>query len=284
MKVLGDVDVSPAEYLTLACAACQEVARRSNVDALFVKGVSAQRQFPLRTRAGSDVDVLVRPDHVSRYVDALQQAGWVLMRDSNALDLSNHAVVLEHPVFACTVDVHRNFPGFDADAGEVFDAMWQDREHVAVAGRPCDAPSRIHHGSLLIVNAARTAGSVEARQVWEGWSDEERSAARVSIASFKGESAAATQLPAAFQAAGQARYWQVVADRPTGTAMWLARLWDTPTWGARLRLLGHAALPPAQWGEPDRLSRRLRRLPAHWAKGLKQLPAAVRRMVELRRG
>ncbi|WP_374929100.1 hypothetical protein [Kytococcus sedentarius] len=114
------MDVSPAEYLTLACAACQEVARGARVDALFVKGVAAQRQFPLRTRAGSDVDVLVRPEHVSRYVDALQQAGWVLRRDSNALDLSNHAVVLEHPTFACTVDVHRNFPGFDAAAGDVF--------------------------------------------------------------------------------------------------------------------------------------------------------------------
>ena len=284
MNGLGEIDVSPAEYLTLACAACQEVARRSNVDALFVKGVAAQRQFPLRTRAGSDVDVLVRPDHVSRYVDALQQAGWVLMRESSELDLSNHAIVLEHAVFACTVDVHRNFPGFEADAGEVFDEMWRGREALDVAGRQCDAPSRIHHGALLIVNAARTAGSVEARQVWQGWSEQERSSARVAIAGFMGESAAATQLPQEFQGGDTARYWQVVADRPTGTAMWLARLWDTPTWGARLRLLGHAALPPARWGEPDRLSRRLRRLPVHWAKGLRQLPAAVRRMVELRRG
>ena len=277
-------DVRAAEYLTLACAACQEVARRSEVDALFVKGVVAQRQFPTRARAGSDVDVLVRPDHLDRFVGALQSAGWVLMRESNELDLSNHAVVLEHAVFACTVDVHRNFPGFEAPAGEVFEAMWAGREAVEVAGRPVEVPSPVHHGMLLIVNAARSEGSQEARTVWESWSPSERDQARQGMAAFKGDSAAATQLPQEFQGGGTSRYWQVVADRPTGTAMWLARLWDTPGWGARLRLVGHAALPPARWGEPDSLAHRLRRVPGHWAKGARQLPGAVWRMLELRRG
>lgn len=279
--VTSGQDLTIAERLRLAQAACHEVARAAGVDLLFVKGTVAADQFPTRSKVGSDVDALVRPEQVERYVEALQRAGWVLMRRSSGLDLSNHAIVLEHPVFACTVDVHRFFPGFEAPPEVVFERLWAHRGQVTSAGHDVPVPSVVHHGLLLIVNAARSAGSSEARTIWNAWGSAEHEQAKVAVDLLGAQAAAATQLPDVF-GASDSRYWQVVADNPTGVSMWLARLADTRGLAPRLRLVGHALVPPPRWGEQDRCLGRLLRVPGHWAKGARQLPAAVRRLRSMR--
>ena len=281
--MITQVALSLDERLRVAHAACNYLAQRSGADLLSVKGVAAMAQFPSRTNVGTDVDVIVRPRHVGRFVQALEEAGWVLMRESSELDLSSHAIVLEHPLFACSVDVHRYFPGFTADPDAVFSDLWADRVPVVIAGVTCWVPDAVHHGAVLIVNAARTRGSEEATRVWTGWGDRERSAARSFISEFGGQAPAATQLPGEFDLT-RSYYWQVVADHPTGAAMWLARLWETPGIATRLRLLAHALVPPPRWGRRETPLQRAARVPRHWAKGLSQLPGALRRINRMRRG
>lgn len=274
---------NPEERLRLALAACQWSAQAAGVDILFVKGVAAFEQMPSRPSVGTDVDLIVRPAHVGTYVHELEKAGWVVMRAADSLDLSNHAVVLEHPEYACTVDVHRHFPGFGAAPEVVFQDLWTSRVPLVVAGILCGAPSPVHHGVVLIVNAARSSGSDEACKVWGAWSEAERGHAREIIRRLEAEPVAGTQLPGEFDAS-RSYYWQVVADHPTGTAMWLARLAETTGVISRLRMVVHALVPPAAWGLGETRLDRARRAPSHWVKGLRQLPDAVQRLWSMRRG
>lgn len=274
-------EVEVRERLDLIHALCQYVADSSGVDILAVKGAVAREQFTARTRIGTDVDVLVRPGQADRFVEALTRGGWTIGRDAHDLDLSNHAVVLEHPLWGLTIDVHRHFPGFSASPTDVFRCLWAEREYIRLGGRNCAVPKRCAHGAVLIVNAARNPMDHDARLVHDGWTSREFGRSVTMVHELGGAQAAATRLPELFHPERRSYYWQVVSNQPTGTAMWLARIWDTPGVMPRLRLLAYALVPPPLWGERNGWAQRLRRTPEHWAKGLRQLPGAVRRLVRM---
>lgn len=276
-------DLRLEERLELVHALCQHVSDERGIDILPVKGVVASRQFTARARLGSDVDLLVRPGQTDALRAALNACGWRVGSESHELDLSNHAVVLEHPVWGVTIDLHRHFPGFAAPAEEVFAALWERRKVETLAGRQCVVPDRVGHGAVLIVNSARNPHSAEAQMVKAWWSPEELEVGVRLVRQLGGSDAAATRLPDLFDPESSTRYWRVVSDNPTGTAMWLARIWDTPGVLPRLRLLGHALLAPSVWGRDNRLTRRIARTPQHWVKGARQLPGAATRMVKMLR-
>lgn len=274
-------DVKVRERLDLVHALCQYAADSAGVDILAVKGAVARAHFADRTRVGTDADVLVRPGQADRFVAELTRAGWAIGRDAHELALSNHAVVLEHPLWAVTIDVHRHFPGFSSSPTDVFHALWERRERIVLGGWQCAVPSRSAHGAVLIVNAARNPVDADTQLVHDGWTSEEFEEGVALVHALGGVDAAATRLPELFRPERPSRYWQVVSDHPTGAAMWMARVWDTPGFLPRVRLLGFAMVPPAQWGMDNSPVARLRRVPSHWAKGARQFPGAVLRMARM---
>lgn len=278
---MKQADVRVVERLDLIHALCQYVADSEAIDILAVKGAVARRHFEGRGGSGSDADILVRPGHADRYVGALQRAGWSIGRDAHELDLSNHAVVLENPLWACTIDVHRHFPGFASSAVDVFEELWRRREPMMVGGRTCWVPSRAAHGAVLIVNAARNPAERDTKLVLDAWTAGELREGVGMVNALGGADAAATRLPELFRPEKPSHYWRVVSDRPTGAAMWMARIWDTPGLVSRLRLVGYALVPPPVWGQDNSLRHRVRRVPAHWSKGARQFPGAALRMARM---
>ncbi|WP_062530193.1 nucleotidyltransferase family protein [Demequina rhizosphaerae] len=148
---------SVVESVPLAHALAGEVARRSGVRALVVKGPAADAHGLRAPRVSSDADVLVPPDGAGSYLRALDACGWRERPTSDAVGpTSAHSVTLIHPEWPCDIDAHVRFPGFLVDPQVVFDELWRRRQPLDVAGRKLDMVDR--SGAILIaaLHALRT--------------------------------------------------------------------------------------------------------------------------------
>lgn len=123
------------ESSPLLHALVARTARDSGTRALIIKGPLAEVQGLREHKTSADVDVLVHPCDLNRYLAALTAYGWTRVRVSATPSiLPSHAVTLTHRRWPQTVDVHHYFPGMLAEAGRVFEALWQRRHSVDFAG------------------------------------------------------------------------------------------------------------------------------------------------------
>src|SRR5262245_30376280 len=81
----------------LTHAQLQAIADEAGVDLLHLKGPAVSEE--LGRRSSSDADVLVRPAHLQRYLDALTRHGWSLYTDFAHGSSFGHAANYRHPVW-----------------------------------------------------------------------------------------------------------------------------------------------------------------------------------------
>ncbi|MFL6176774.1 MAG: nucleotidyltransferase family protein [Ornithinibacter sp.] len=154
-EVAEALDVPLRVRVELAHAAVQALADRAGVDVLHVKGPAVHPGLRDSGRAGTDVDVIVRPSGVEALMGALDAHGWRVETTFDAGSAFDHAANLYHPSWGL-LDVHRHYPGMDRDPAGTFDRLWADRTCMALAHVSCAVPDPIAQSLVLLLHAART--------------------------------------------------------------------------------------------------------------------------------
>ena len=237
-----------------AHASLQALAEDDGVDLLHIKGPAVDTSLlALREPDGDqpddvaepvprhsvDADVLVRPSHVERLIDAMQRHHWTTLyrfEDGSAFE---HATTMTHP-FLALVDVHRRFPGIGGDAEAAFDRLWSDRHSTTIGGYPCAVPSVTAQRLVLIVHAARGGrlDHTDIRRSWTEATDEERAAVQRLADDVGAEVAlaAGTGRLNEYEGAQDHALWLALATGESATPrVWWARVRAAPTWRAALR-------------------------------------------------
>lgn len=228
-------------------AALQVLAEDHGVDLLHIKGPAVDDSLGGATRQSIDADVLVRPAHVDRLIAAMHEHGWSTQyrfEDGSAFE---HASTLVHP-FLAPVDVHRRFPGIDADPAAAFDRLWADRESKDLAGMPCAVPSLAAQRLVLIVHAAR-GGRLQDPDIQRSWTESSANerADVVSLAQGIGADVAlAAGTGRLDEFVGEPGYelWRVLSTGERSRAkLWAARVRAAPSKRAALRTAVRLVVP-----------------------------------------
>ena len=151
------------EGVLLAHALVARIAEQVGARVLFIKGPTAVALGVRPNRPSTDVDVLVDPAAFEAVICALRSCGWEARFDAptfpHVTDLSfEHSEHLLHPDWPCDIDAHYNFPGFLASPDEVFEALWERRTTVAVAGRDVPTPDDLGQALVVALHALRDPG------------------------------------------------------------------------------------------------------------------------------
>ena len=163
--------IPPSIRVELAHAAVCNLARRAGVDLLVVKGPGMDPLVGFKGRASADVDVLVRPDEVGRFLDLVKAHGWWARDRFETGSPFGHSTTLFHPTWG-DLDVHRLIPGIGVDPSVAFDVFWASRIDVTLGGQPCPHPQPAAQALVLVLHAARSEGSPRAGQdVVHAWTD-----------------------------------------------------------------------------------------------------------------
>lgn len=133
------------------------VAADAGVRALSIKGAFAAEYGLRESRSSADADVMIEPSEVSRLRRALEVRGWHTRAGRmppTFIDL--HSVTLINDSWPCDLDLHRFFPGFFADADQVFELLWRNRDAHRAGGSVVLTPSRAGMAVIVALHAART--------------------------------------------------------------------------------------------------------------------------------
>lgn len=240
------VDVPWPARLPLAHAAIQAHADHAGVDTLLIKGCATDERLCVPGRISTDVDVLVHPEHASRFIADLTSAGWCTLTTFRTGSIFRHAQTMRHPAWGL-VDVHRFFPGFQGEASATFRALWRDRMRTTIAGYPCAVPSLVDQALLLVVHAARGAMTIRqdvthlrgvlSPQEWEVLRQ------RAEWLNAQVAFAAATGQLHDYRHDPSHDLWAVLSRGGTRSQEWRARLRAAGTLRGKIRLALGAPLP-----------------------------------------
>lgn len=159
--------------LHLTHAVMQAVADDAGVDIVHVKGPSVAPELRTAPRMSMDVDVLVRPAHLPKFLAALREHGWRELTSFAEGSSFAHAANWGHRHWA-NVDVHRYFPGPRAAHDRVFEALWVSRQLVQIAHTRCAVPDLAAQVLILALHEARAHRGVGSFEAWELSGDERR--------------------------------------------------------------------------------------------------------------
>ncbi|CAH0213873.1 hypothetical protein SRABI76_02335 [Microbacterium oxydans] len=174
----GTDDGVELAYLLVA-----RVAREHGIRVLAVKGPMAAEYGLRPSRSVADADILVEPNGFDRLHALMLERGWHPRSGREAPRfLAWHSRTLIHDSWPCDIDMHRYFPGFLAEAGEVFDALWADRRVRGGNYGTVLVPSRAGMAAIVALHAARSPSEARSRvesqtvadAIREGFSDDER--------------------------------------------------------------------------------------------------------------
>ncbi|MEI5583937.1 MULTISPECIES: hypothetical protein [unclassified Agromyces] len=227
--------------LHLGRAAVQVLAERSRVDLLHIKGDAVEAAVRPPSSPGSDVDVLVRPEHARPFDRALRQSGWSVYSTFFSGSPFGHAQTYHHDIWGF-LDVHRFFPGIGLAPSPAFRRLWDGRRSMDFAGVRCFVPSLPAQAVIVILNAARARRSLDPDGAWN---DADR---RREIESAVDQLDARLGFDAAFgrldehRGAREYRLWKAVTEGGGRIDEWLGRVQAAPTLGARLVLVLRAPL------------------------------------------
>ena len=154
-----------AARVHLAHAVVQKLADDRSIDLLHVKGPAVLPGLRAEGRQSGDVDVLVRPSHLSRLVEALESVGWEQRTDFATGSVFAHAANWWHDAWGW-VDVHVSWPGVTIDAEEAFDVLSRDSVRHPIAHRLCVVPNRTAQRLVLVLHAARSGGTADVEDAW----------------------------------------------------------------------------------------------------------------------
>lgn len=250
--------------LLLGRAAVQIIADREGVDLLHIKGdaVDPSLRDPVAPgSSGTDVDVMVRPEHAARMDQALRRRGWTVYSTYLNGSPFGHAQTYLHEAWGY-LDLHRAFPGIEIDASDAFALLWSARSTATIAGVECPVPSIVAQSLILVLNAARapSRGNRDVEVAWEKADVAARSEVEKLAATLDAQVAMAAAIGRIedFRDHRSYRLWRAVSQGGTRSEEWWGRLRAARTWRERLRLatrlplvntehlairLGHAPAP-----------------------------------------
>ena len=129
-----------------------DVAEKSGLRCVFIKGTTLHAQG-LRTRVASvDVDVWVAPHDMPAFIVRLEAMGFG--RRDPALALW-HSTTLRNDVMGVEVDAHHYFPGSDLQPHESFEVLWANTERRAIGGKHVVVPNVLAHTLIAAMHALR---------------------------------------------------------------------------------------------------------------------------------
>lgn len=154
-----------SDAVVLAHALCAAIGRVERIRVLSIKGPVAEYHGIRPRQAYADADVIVEPEAFGRFCDALVIRGWhERVARSEPSFLGNHSRTFIHDDWPCDIDVHRYFPGFFADPGQSFDALWDSHVSIRVAAALLQAPSRAGAAVVAALHALRSPNSDKHRR------------------------------------------------------------------------------------------------------------------------
>jgi hypothetical protein len=224
--VVEEVPVPLDVRLRFGRAAVQVVADRIGADVLHIKGDAVDPSLrPLN--AGTDVDILVRPEDVARLDRAIRGAGWRLYSTFAYGSPFGHAQTYLHDMWGY-LDLHRSFPGIGLDKASAFDVLDRDGSLIDEAGIDCRVPSVEAQAILLLLNAARAGGrdNPDVARIWGRASPEERQRllrladelrARVALAAATGDLEQ-------YRGAREYALWKSISGGGSRSAEWWGRV------------------------------------------------------------
>ena len=240
-------------------AAVQRLAEKVGVDLLHIKGAAVDPMLRPGNYAGSDVDVLVRPAHVSALDQAMREHGWRLYSTFEYGSPFGHAQTYVHDAWGY-IDLHRFFPGIRLEPERAFDLFWSNRHETEIAGVGCPVPGVTAQAVLLLLNAARAPRQArsDVSAAWRQASDEQRTEIERLVSRLHAEVAfaAATGGLERHVDARDYRLWKVASEGGSRSEEWWARIRAAPSVWAGLRIAARAPLVNV-----DHLAHRLDRTP-----------------------
>jgi hypothetical protein len=169
------VAVSNRAWLELLHAEACWALRQANVHAMIIKGPSiAEWLYPDEPRESVDADLLIDPAHWDDALEALHQMGFEdsleRFKDGEAPEHSVTLIRTDPHVGRHSVDLHRYFPGLDADPGDSFSALLDRRVIACQAGVDVWFPDLPSRALIIALHAARDPWSLKTaedlRRAW----------------------------------------------------------------------------------------------------------------------
>lgn len=149
-------DVPLPIRIQLSHAYFQHLANRLRVDVLHIKGYAFADEVYRPGRSSTDVDLLVRPEHLDRFIEGALADGWRVLTHFETGSIFEHAMTLYHGSWGL-VDIHRYFPGIGDSDGSAFETLWIQRRTRNIAHYPCQLPSLVDSRIIVVVHGARSA-------------------------------------------------------------------------------------------------------------------------------
>ena len=282
-SVPAEVAIPLAVRLLLGRAAVQVIAADLEADLLHIKGNAVADELRPRDAPGTDIDVMVRPSHLSRLHDALVQHDWVVYSSFVYGSPFGHAQTYRHPNWGY-LDLHRMFPGIRLDAEAAFDELWRDHDERDFAGTAVAVPSLTAQAVVLVLNDVRSHRAARAMATWVDRPGLDRAAVMELVRRLDARVAfaAATGDLDRYRGERDYRLWKGITEGSTRTGEWWARVRAARTLREALGIVLRAPLP-----NPERLSHQLGRDPTRAevlratamrpARALREISAGMRR-------
>jgi hypothetical protein len=239
--------------ITLARSAIQVIADDSGCDLLHIKGAAVDRSLRAVVASGTDVDALVRPEHVARLDLALRAHGWRVYSTFLHGSPFGHAQTYWHPTWGY-FDLHRFVPGVRIPAADAFAMMWAESHGLALPGATGRVPALEMQATLLVLNAARN--QMRDSDPVARWVDDaglERAGVQKCVDRLRAHvafAAAAGELEH-FRGAPDYALWKVVSQGGSRTAEWWARIRAADSLREALLIAARAPLVNAEQLEHD---------------------------------
>lgn len=247
-------NISMDTRLRLCHGVFQRLAESAGIDVLHVKGPAVSAALLANRvdattgercvvpRPSSDVDLLVRPRHVGRFLALLGEHGWQRKTSFESGSAFGHALNVYHPRLG-NADVHRFFPGIGLDPEPAFDELWADHSTTLLGNVACPVPSVTAQRLLLLLHAGRSGGQLHPDYAlcWQNASMEERGEVRVLAERFEARVGLAAAIGELDHYLDDPQYllWRHFAnERSSGRfAEWRARLRAARTWRDKASVL-----------------------------------------------
>ena len=179
-----------AARVHLAHAVVQKLSDDGGIDVLHIKGPAVLPGLRPAGRLSSDVDVLVRPSHLPRLVDALEAVHFEQRTGFATGSVFAHAANWWHDDWGW-VDVHVRWPGVTIDSEKAFAVFARERMARSIAHWDCPVPGRTAQRLILILHEARSGGVPDVEHTWGAATEDERAAVRALAAELGAEVALA---------------------------------------------------------------------------------------------
>jgi hypothetical protein len=285
------------EAVALCTAWLQEQARANGIRLLILKGATLSHHGLREPRSSSDVDVLIEPPRFEDFTTLIARSGWQEFADTFASDrFVLHSRTFRRDGWPNAIDIHSSWPGFLRPTDAVFELLWQRRESLPFAHRPCDVPDRTAGLVMLALHSLRGSASQQRheRELTDLLAVELTDEERADVASFARATGSDAPLRAVLAQLGVSvdvadddlqtsdyREWhRKVAHAQGRTASWLIELRRAP-WQRKPLILRHGVWPTdrdllAEHPEvPDRFTAKVWARIVRLIRGLGQLPRVI---------